>query len=220
MEDLVGTVAQTFLGLTVNCARCHDHKFDPIRQREYYALVAALAGVRQGNRDLTGLVPTAGRAEQLAALEAQRNELCAELAAIEQPVRERLLADGDIMAADLQPIAAWDFMRDGAEQSAGWEVELHGNARLSADGLVLADDTSYAASRALPRELRAKTLEAWVRLANLDQRGGAVDERAKARRRRLRRDWSSASAILGSGSQAATIMSARNPSADRKKSKP
>ena len=39
MEDLVGTVAQTFLGLTVNCARCHDHKFDPIRQTEYYSLV-------------------------------------------------------------------------------------------------------------------------------------------------------------------------------------
>ena len=36
LEDLVGTVGQTFLGLTVNCARCHDHKFDPIRQMEYY----------------------------------------------------------------------------------------------------------------------------------------------------------------------------------------
>ena len=44
MEDLVGTVAQTFLGLTVNCARCHDHKFDPIRQSEYYSLVSALSG--------------------------------------------------------------------------------------------------------------------------------------------------------------------------------
>jgi len=35
-EELTANVSQTFLGLTVNCARCHDHKFDPIAQREYY----------------------------------------------------------------------------------------------------------------------------------------------------------------------------------------
>ena len=44
LEDLVGTVGQTFLGLTVHCARCHDHKFDPIRQAEYYRLASALGG--------------------------------------------------------------------------------------------------------------------------------------------------------------------------------
>jgi hypothetical protein len=52
MEDLVGTVGQTFLGLTVNCGRCHDHKFDPISQKDYYRLAAALDGVRHGERDL------------------------------------------------------------------------------------------------------------------------------------------------------------------------
>jgi len=53
LEDLIGTVGQTFLGLTVNCARCHDHKFDPIRQVEYYGLASALSGVRHGERDLS-----------------------------------------------------------------------------------------------------------------------------------------------------------------------
>src|SRR5262249_6496698 len=52
LEDIVSTVGQTFLGLTVHCARCHDHKFDPVRQSEYYRLTAALAGVRHGERDL------------------------------------------------------------------------------------------------------------------------------------------------------------------------
>ena len=42
IEDYVGTIAQTFLGLTVNCARCHDHKFDPILQKEYYQLASAV----------------------------------------------------------------------------------------------------------------------------------------------------------------------------------
>jgi hypothetical protein len=50
MEDIVGTVGQTFLGLTIQCARCHDHKFDPVKQAEYYRLVASLGGVRHGER--------------------------------------------------------------------------------------------------------------------------------------------------------------------------
>ena len=52
MEDLVGTVSQSFLGLTMHCARCHDHKFDPIQQREYFSMASALAGVRRGDREL------------------------------------------------------------------------------------------------------------------------------------------------------------------------
>ena len=72
MEDLVGTVGQTFLGLTVNCARCHDHKFDPIRQKEYYALVSALSGVRQGNRDLLGQKLSGARGEAVAEAELRR----------------------------------------------------------------------------------------------------------------------------------------------------
>jgi hypothetical protein len=50
LEGIVGTAAQAYLGLTVHCARCHDHKFDPIRQEDYYRLAAALGGVRFGER--------------------------------------------------------------------------------------------------------------------------------------------------------------------------
>jgi hypothetical protein len=54
LEDMIAAVGQVFLGLTVNCARCHDHKFDPIRQRDYYRIKAALEGVLHGNRPLPG----------------------------------------------------------------------------------------------------------------------------------------------------------------------
>ena len=40
LDDIVTTTGQAFLGLTVNCARCHDHKIDPILQTDYYGLVA------------------------------------------------------------------------------------------------------------------------------------------------------------------------------------
>ncbi len=47
LEEMLTTVGQTFLGLTVNCARCHDHKFDPIPQTDYYRMKAVFEGVVQ-----------------------------------------------------------------------------------------------------------------------------------------------------------------------------
>src|SRR6185503_5091488 len=49
-DNMVSTAVGTFQSLTIHCARCHDHKFDPITQREYYALQAVFAGVDRANR--------------------------------------------------------------------------------------------------------------------------------------------------------------------------
>ena len=51
LDDMVSTTSTAFLGLTVGCARCHDHKFDPILQKDYYRLQAVFAGVRHGERE-------------------------------------------------------------------------------------------------------------------------------------------------------------------------
>jgi hypothetical protein len=174
LEDLVGTVAQTFLGLTVNCARCHDHKFDPIRQSEYYALVSALSGVRHGKRELAGLSLAGKRAAALHALENRRQELQSQLAALEEPARESILAKRRAQPVELRPLAAWDFRQDRLEQTAGWEIELHGAARLTPAGLELAGDDAFATTGRTSQDLRAKTLEVWVRLANIRQSGGAA----------------------------------------------
>jgi hypothetical protein len=52
LADMIGTTSTAMLGLTAGCARCHDHKFDPISQRDYYALAAVFAGVRHEERPL------------------------------------------------------------------------------------------------------------------------------------------------------------------------
>ena len=49
-DDMLGNVISNFCSLTVQCARCHDHKFDPISQRDYYALQAVFSGVERANR--------------------------------------------------------------------------------------------------------------------------------------------------------------------------
>ena len=53
LDDLVTQVLTATCAVTVNCARCHDHKLDPILQREYYGLWAVFAGIRRGDRDVS-----------------------------------------------------------------------------------------------------------------------------------------------------------------------
>ncbi len=52
LHDMVSTTGSVFLGLTVGCARCHNHKFDPISQLDYYGMKACFAGVQHGERAL------------------------------------------------------------------------------------------------------------------------------------------------------------------------
>ena len=47
MDDIVSTTAQVFMGLSLNCARCHDHKLDPLPQKDYYRMLAFFAGVNR-----------------------------------------------------------------------------------------------------------------------------------------------------------------------------
>src|SRR5205823_2155441 len=57
LDEILGTIGKGTLGLTVNCARCHNHKFDPISQKDYYALEASLFGYVETE------IPLAPRAE-------------------------------------------------------------------------------------------------------------------------------------------------------------
>ena len=52
LDDMVSTTSQVFMALTAGCAKCHDHKFDPISQRDYYGLQGLFSGVFHGDRDV------------------------------------------------------------------------------------------------------------------------------------------------------------------------
>ena len=54
LDEVIRTVSQGLFGLTIGCARCHDHKFDPLSQRDYYAMQAIFAGLSYGDRRLHG----------------------------------------------------------------------------------------------------------------------------------------------------------------------
>ena len=73
-DSMVSTAMGTFQSLTVHCARCHNHKFDPITQREYYSLQAVFAGVDRANRPFDADSRT----------QAERSRLSAEKRALQQ----------------------------------------------------------------------------------------------------------------------------------------
>jgi len=53
LDDMVTQVITATMGITINCARCHDHKLDPITQQEYYQLWSVFAGVKRGEREVS-----------------------------------------------------------------------------------------------------------------------------------------------------------------------
>ncbi|MBI3282401.1 MAG: PSD1 domain-containing protein [Acidobacteria bacterium] len=80
LDDMIGTTTRAFLGLTVSCARCHDHKFDPISQMDYYRLMAVFFPYVNYDHPLA---PPA----QVAAYQAKRNEVERRIELLKERIR-------------------------------------------------------------------------------------------------------------------------------------
>ena len=93
LDDMVTTTFHTFQALTVNCARCHNHKFDPIPAKDYYKLTSVFRGVTFGTRTAA---PASEVAEYDGRVKPVKDELArlrAALGKIEDPVRTRMLLE-------------------------------------------------------------------------------------------------------------------------------
>ena len=103
LDDMIMGTATAFLGLTVHCARCHDHKFDPIRTKDYYRMQAAFAGVWHGER----VWDTPARVESAAStrtpLEAEIERCDAGLEALRRGAQGRVAARRDEILAAYRP---------------------------------------------------------------------------------------------------------------------
>jgi len=81
LDDLIATTSLTFLGMTVQCARCHNHKFDPIPQRDYYRIQAVFFATRDVEHPLAP-------PESVAANRAERQRIDALVKPLEERKRE------------------------------------------------------------------------------------------------------------------------------------
>ena len=125
--DRIATTGVTWLGMTIACAQCHDHKYDPMTQKDYYAFYAFFNnvpengkdGVRDRNPQPFLSVPTESQqmqqkqyAEQLSASETQLVELTKTLPEKQTAWEQSLVAAGQTIAAAIPPIADVHFALD------------------------------------------------------------------------------------------------------------
>ncbi len=160
LDDMLSTASSAFLGLTVGCARCHDHKFDPIPTRDYYRMLATFTTTVRSEIDVN-LAPEEYRREK-EEFDAKHAPFVSALRDFEEselPVRfERWLADDAKRAA---AEGAWSVLQ--------WETAVSkGGATLRAleDGSLLAEgknpefDVYTLVARTNLQGIRALRLEA------------------------------------------------------------
>src|SRR5207302_1003170 len=87
LDDVLGTTATAFLGVTLRCARCHDHKFEPFTQEDYYRLLAVFEPLKRPRDDRDERDRFVGTKEELAAYEAALAKPQAVIAALEQNIK-------------------------------------------------------------------------------------------------------------------------------------
>ncbi len=136
-DDMLTNVMNNLVSLTVNCARCHDHKFDPIPQTDYYALQAVFAGVERASRTYD-----TDRSTQLKRSTLTRR--LEQLNAPEMPLQKELLSD-----AVHAEVERWESQL--ATRPVAWSV-LRDQRITSSDGstLTLQSDGSFLTSGTRP----------------------------------------------------------------------
>ncbi|MGY8770404.1 MAG: PSD1 and planctomycete cytochrome C domain-containing protein [Pirellulales bacterium] len=136
LDDMVATIGTGFLGLTIGCARCHDHKFDPIPQADYYRMASAFTKAVRANVELpiTEVDP-----EELRKYETKHKALIQKIEHFEK-------------TSLTNSFAKWEAELQGTIPATGWinadiiEFKSEGGARLTKlkDGSVLASGTNPA----------------------------------------------------------------------------
>ncbi|MEM7475603.1 MAG: DUF1549 domain-containing protein, partial [Planctomycetota bacterium] len=100
LDDMINTTGTAFLGLSTGCARCHNHKFDPISQKDYYALQAVFAGVQHADRVVN---PSNADRAEVAKLNTRKQQIENELQKYIPKPRVASIAIDDEAAVHLVP---------------------------------------------------------------------------------------------------------------------
>lgn len=124
LDDLIATTGRGVLGLTVQCARCHNHKFDPISQRDYYALEASFFGYVETTYPLVSQAEAAAYEKQVSEIDAKVAALKARIKEIQEPYQAKLRQESYKTFPDnvQQAIARPEAQRTPGEQLLAQQI--------------------------------------------------------------------------------------------------
>lgn len=166
LEGIVATVGQAFLGLTVNCARCHDHKFDPVAQREYYQFSAALGGTYQGAERET---PAATAENRIEALRHEVALLASEERLADEGTKPSLAAQRSRLQSVIRLLEAGSVHTTRPKQPGAWHIMSRGDYRKPGDvvapggiAAVAGVSPEWQLSMDAPEAERRKALADWI----------------------------------------------------------
>ncbi|MDA9857592.1 DUF1553 domain-containing protein [Rubripirellula sp.] len=155
LDEVIRTVSQSVMGLTVGCARCHNHKFDAIKQVDYYSMQAIFAGLTYGNRRWRG-EQNDQWAARVPAAQANVNRLVKELAAkrIELGLQS---AVEDLHTERFEPVSAKSVRMEidatanhGAASLYEFEIYSSDTAEIASDGAAASINVALASMGAQP----------------------------------------------------------------------
>lgn len=137
MDDIASTTSQVFLGLTLGCARCHNHKFEPFSMLDYYRMIAVFNPLQRPQEGRTELDLPAGTQEEHAAI-AERDRQLAELSAQAERIRGAFRAEflevggSQLPAAALAALQTSPDRRDETQRDLAGQFEAQFQAELAA----------------------------------------------------------------------------------------
>jgi mono/diheme cytochrome c family protein len=173
LDDMLATTGSAFLGLSIGCARCHDHKYDPIPTADYYRLLSTFTTTVRSNIELD-LDPEKTKALQEAWVKAGE-ELKAELAKVEtllRPAFDQWLANGPGDAA----AQSWTLLEPTTLKAASKATfKPLGDGSYLVQGENSAQDTYTISAPVPPRRITAMRLEALAHSSMKSKGPGRAD---------------------------------------------
>lgn len=170
LDDLVSTTAQVFLGLTLGCARCHDHKFDPLSSRDYYSMVAVfhpLVRPKNGRTELTRPAVPPSKHKEKNAADQQIADLRQRVRELQSPLLQAILESGETkLSADV--IAAAKLSVNG-RTTAQQQLLQRSDSQINAE-LAAAFGNSMLAGRYLSKSAVQEVEAAIERITDLQDR--------------------------------------------------